>query len=254
MKISKDVMKELIGNDLVESQQKNKSIMKIFFYLFGLFTIVSFNQRDDLVLDGESFLLGTVSDYMGREVFTNEKDKIEQYGFHEKCLVNKIYYLLIGEYSDLLIKKFETTGDRKICSEKLAEKINSNYNYYKSNITQNNEPVFYGELKTNILTTELQKISFIVGAYSRFGSHENERYCIRLYNSMSHFNECKIILKELNCEKIEVKIIENIPLNQLIYFKPSKEVMKYLVNYAYIRNQIEEDEKKIFQELTEKYR
>jgi hypothetical protein len=230
--------------------------MKIFFFLFGLIGIVSFNQSDDLVLDGESFLLGTVSDYMGREVLTNEKDKIEQYEFYEKCLVNKIYSLLIGKYSDLLIKKFETTGDRKICSKKLAEKINANYSYYKSGAVENNEPVFYGQLKTNILTTELQKISFIVGAYSRFGSHENERYCIRMFNSEGHFDVCKIIVKELNCEEIEIKIkiVDNIPTNQLIYFKPSKELMKYFVNYAYIRNQIEEDEKKTFQELTEKYR
>jgi hypothetical protein len=228
--------------------------MKIFFFLFGLIAIVSFNQRDDLVLDGESFLLGTVSDYMGREVFTNEKDKIEQYGFYEKSLVNKIYYLLIEKYNDLLIKKFETSGDRVICSEKLAEKINSNYNYYKSNITQNNDSVFYRKLKPNILKTELQKISFVVGAYARFGSHQDARYYIRFVSSMSHFDVCKKTLKELNCENIEVEITKTIPESQLIYFKPSKEVMKYLVNYAYIRNQIEEDEKKTFQELTEKYR
>ncbi|KFC60638.1 hypothetical protein FEM08_06800 [Flavobacterium gilvum] len=228
--------------------------MKIFFCLFGLIAIVSFSQKDDLFLDGESFLLGTVSDYMGRKVFTNENDKIEQYGFYEKSLVDKICSLLVGKYDDLLIKKIETTGDRKICSKKLAEKINASYTYYKSGIIQNNEPVFYGQLQTNILTTELQKISFIVGAYSRFGSHENERYCIRLYNSMGHFSVCKKILKELKCEKIEVKIIENIPVNQLVYFEPSKKLMEYLVNYAYLRNQIEEDEKKTFKELSEKYR
>lgn len=228
--------------------------MKIFFYLFGLITIVSFNQRDDLVLDGESFLLGTVSDYMERDVFTNKKDKIEQYGFYEKSLVNKIYYLLIEKYNDLLIKKFETSGDRVICSEKLAEKINSNYNYYKSTITQNNDSVFYRKLKPNILKTELQKISFVVGAYARFGSNHDGRYYIRFVSSMSHFDVCKKTLKELNCENIEVEITKTIPESQLIYFKPSKELMKYMVNYAYLRNQIEEDEKKTFQELTEKYR
>lgn len=238
---------------------KNK--IKIFICLFGLTAISSFGQNVDLVIDSESFLLGTISDYEERNVITNEKDYLEEYGFYEKCLVNKICSLLVGKYDDLLIKKLETTGSMKICSKKLVEKISSNYTFHKSEVTQNNESIFYGKMNEDALKTELQKISFIVGVYSRFGKDDiytslrdknSGRYCII---SWCQFNECKKILKELKCKQIEVKEVnDNIPSYRLVYFNPSKKLIKYIDNYAYLRNQIKEDSKKTFKELSEKYR
>lgn len=234
-----------------------KNISKIFICSITLITIFSFNQKQDLKLDNESFLLGTISDYMGRIVMTNEKDKIDNYGYSEKSLVTKINSLLIEKYDDLSIRNIETgiPGDvgTKLYSKKLAEKINSNYTFDKFNLSQNNDTIFYGKLKTNILETELQKISFIIGAYSRFGEQKNGKYYIRLLNSTSKFNECEKILRDLNCENIETEFIKNIPLNQLIYFKPSKKLKKYFDNYMYLRNQIKIDQDKMFKELSEKH-
>jgi hypothetical protein len=234
-----------------------KNIGKIFICIIGLSTIFSFNQKQDLKLDNESFLLGTLSDYMGRIVMTNEKDKIDNYGYSEKSLVTKINSLLIEKYDDLSIRNIETGTPgyvgTKLYSKKLAEKINSNYTFEKFNLSQNNDTIFYEKLKTNIFETELQKISFIIGAYSRFGEQKNGKYCIRLFNSTSKFNECEKILRDLNCENIETEFIKNIPLNQLVYFKPSKKLKKYFDNYIYLRNQIKIDQDKMFKELSEKH-
>lgn len=223
-----------------------------------LIVIFSFDMKKDLKLDSESFLLGTISDYMGRIVITNEKDKIDNYGYSEKCLVNKIDSLLIDKYDDLVIENIESkityNISTKMYSKKLAEKINSNYTFDKFNLSNNNDTIFYGILKPKILETELQKISFIIGVYSRFGEQKNGKYCIRLFNSTSKFNKCEKILKELNCENIETELIKNIPLNQLVYFKPSKKLNIYFENYIYLRKQIQIDQDKMFKELSEKYK
>ncbi|WP_141850556.1 hypothetical protein [Flavobacterium psychrophilum] len=106
---------------------------KILVSLISLISIFTFGQRKDLILDNESFLLGTLSDYMGRLVSQDEEDKIDNYGYFEKSLVLKIDSLFIANYDDLLIKKIETeeifSNGSKMYSKNLANKINANYTY-----------------------------------------------------------------------------------------------------------------------------
>ena len=90
-------------------------------------------------------------------------------------------------------------------------------------------------MKVNLFKTNLQKISFIIGVYSRYGEPNETRYCIRLFNSYSKYDYCVAILKQLKCENIEKKIINNIPTNQLVYFDPSRELKKYLDAYKFLR-------------------
>ncbi|MBA4319826.1 MAG: hypothetical protein C0412_15620, partial [Flavobacterium sp.] len=67
------------------------------------------------------------------------------------------------------------------------------------------------------------------------GEPNETRYCIRMFNSTSKYDHCVAILKQLKCSNIEKKIINNIPTNQLVYFKPSRELKKYLDEYKFIK-------------------
>lgn len=230
---------------------------KILICLISLISLFTFGQKKDLILDNESFLLGTLHDYMGRRVSQNDEDKIDDYGFFEKSLVLKIDSLFKANYDDLLIKKIEPVQiigyGYRINSKKLAAKINSNYTYKEYSWSQKKDTTFYGKLKENVFENELKKISFIIGAYSHFGEQKDKRYSLRFVNSLSKFAECEKTLKELGCKKIEIKIIKAIPTTQLIFFKPSKKLELYFEKYNYLRKQILESRDEIIKELDKRH-
>lgn len=230
---------------------------KISICLISLISVFAFGQKKDLILDNESFLLGTLHDYMGRRVSQNDEDKIDDYVFFEKSLVLKIDSLFKANYDDLLIKKTEPAQifgyGYRINSKKLAAKINSNYTYKEYSWSQKKDTTFYGKLKENIFENELKKISFIIGAYSHFGEQKDKRYSLRFVNSLSKFAECEKILKELGCKKIEIKIIKAIPTTQLIFFKPSKKLELYFEKYNYLRKEILESRDEIIKELDKRH-
>jgi hypothetical protein len=101
--------------------------------------------------------------------------------------------------------------------------------------TESKDTVYMGTMKENLFENNLQKISFITGVYSRYGEPNKTSYCIRMFNSASKYDYCVAILKQLKCSNIEKKIINNIPTNQLVYFKPSRELKKYLDEYKFIK-------------------
>jgi hypothetical protein len=230
---------------------------KILICLISLISLFTFGQKKDLILDNESFLLGTLHDYMGRRVSQNDEDKIDDYGFFEKSLVLKIDSLFKANYDDLLIKKIEPVQiigyGYRINSKKLAAKINSNYTYKEYSWSQKKDTTFYGKLKENVFENELKKISFIIGAYSHFGEQKDKRYSLRFVNSLSKFAECEKILKELGCKKVEIKIIKAIPTTQLIFFKPSKKLELYFEKYNYLRKEILESRDEIIKELDKRH-
>lgn len=226
---------------------------KILICLISLISLFTFGQKKDLILDNESFLLGTLHDYMGRRVSQNDEDKIDDYGSFEKSLVLKIDSLFKVNYDDLLIKKTEPVQifgyGYRINSKKLAAKINSNYTYKEYSWSQKKDTTFYGKLKENVFENELKKISFIIGAYSHFGEQKDKRYSLRFVNSLSKFAECEKILKELGCKKVEIKIIKAIPTTQLIFFNPSKKLELYFEKYNYLRKEILESRDEILKGL-----
>jgi hypothetical protein len=234
--------------------KRKKKILVCFISLISIFT---FGQKKDLILDKESFLLGTLNDYMGRRVSQDDEDKIDNYGSFEKSLVLKIDSLFTSNFDDLLIKKTEPVQvfeyEYKINSKKLAAKINSNYTYKKYSWSQKKDTTFYGKLKENVFDNELKKISFIIGAYSRFGEQKDKRYSLRFVNSLSKFAECEKILKELGCKKVEIKIIKAIPTTQLIFFKPSRKLELYFGKHKYLNKQIIESRDDIIKELNERH-
>lgn len=217
--------------------------------------------KNQLILDKDYFLLGTLLDYMGRDKTYKNPDIVDNYYKGENSLMAYIMKIYNDDSPEVIIEKNPYSSDRDILkSKKVAEKINSFYDFnnkggfmmdssfsglnakefrkktddfHKS--TELKDTVYNGTMKTNLFKTNLQKISFIIGAYARFGEPNEMRYCIRMFNSTRKYDYCLAILKELKCKNIEKKIIHNIPTNQIIYFKPSRELKKYLDEYKILR-------------------
>jgi hypothetical protein len=221
-------------------------------------------QKTDpkLILDKDYFLLGTLSDYLGRQKTYKNDDFIDHYYKGESLLISYIMNMYSDESPDFVVEKnqypYNSVTDI-LKSKKIANKINSFYNYkfeggfmmdpsvYKlkakefkkcledfNKSTEPKDTVYVGTMKANLFKTNSQRISFIIGAYSRFGEPNENRYCIRLFNSTSKYEYCTVILKQLKCKNIENKIINNIPTNQLVYFNPSRELKKYLDAYKFL--------------------
>jgi len=251
--------------------KKNK-IFFIFLIIFAFQLVHSQNPtayefqwpkpNPKLILDNDYFLLGTLGDYLGRYKTKND-DFIDDYYKGETLLISYIMNMYHDEFPEFIVEKnqypYNSVTDI-LKSKKIAEKINSFYNYKSSggyrvdqsifkfkgqelrkkmdDIAKSTEPkdtVYEGTMKSNLFKTNLQKISFIIGAYSRYGEVNENKYCIRLVNSNSKYGYCVEILKQLKCKNIEIKIIENIPTSQLIYFEPSQELKKYLDEYKFLR-------------------
>lgn len=216
-----------------------------------------------LILDKDYFLLGTLLDYMGRDKTYKNPDVIDNYYKGENSLVGYIVKLFSDESPGFVIEKnkypYNSVTDI-LKSKKIAERINSFYDFnkgggfkldssfyklrakeyrekmddfYKSTVSK--DTVYNGTLKTNLFKTKLQKISFVIGAYARFGELNEMRYSMRMVNSVRKYDYCLAILKELKCKKIEKKITENlIPTSQIVYFIPSRELKMYLDEYSFL--------------------
>lgn len=217
-------------------------------------------SNPELILDKDYFLLGTLSDYLGRQKSYKNESFIDEYYEGESSLMSYIIQIYSSENPEFVIEKSQNPYSSAIDilnSKKIAAKMNSFYNFtndggfrmdpsiskhgwkefrkslddfHKS--TEPKDTIYVGTLKANIFKTKAQKISFIVGIYSRYGLPYTPKSCIRMYNSQSKYDCCLAILKQLKCENIEKEITTNmIPTNQTIYFKPSPELKKYIDKY-----------------------
>ena len=212
---------------------------------------LSNGQTSNIKIDKNYLLLGTLSDYMGREKYKEIDNRVDEYSKNKKALVFFLDSLFKDIYLDLRFFTNEKTGRFEIYSKTLAEKINEYYIYKpsgravycgKSDFTTLNldsltktknfyatnfDSVYTGRLRTDIFKNDLQKLSFITGAYIRFGEATDSTFCIRMYNSVSKARICVNLLKEMKCSNVEYEILRNIPVNNIIHFTPTYELMNY---------------------------
>jgi hypothetical protein len=193
-------------------------------------------QTQKKQIDSHYFLLGTLSDYLGRSLYADMKDKVDYYYKFERPLALKIDSLFKSEYPDLRLD----TNKIEIYSKQLAEKINALYVFEPSGtylkLTSEHDTVYRGRHKVDIFKTDQQKMSFIAGAYTRFGEKNDTTFCMRLFNSGSKAQLCTDLLKEMKCQNVEYKTSTNtIPTNHTIYFKPNTELKEYLQEVMYLR-------------------
>lgn len=228
----------------------------IFFFIFSFFKTYSQNYNIDY------FLVGFVSDYMGRSIEkgqSEDKNSID-YHFH-KTRLHSLYRL------DTLIK-IHNNGNEKIVykikremvvpncrncddffnlnSEYLNNKINSFFVFKKDEENSNTEIQQYiGTLDESkiLLSKKANIISFLAGAFYTYGDRDSIGYFFKFSNSISKRKIIYKILKKFNCKIVkefdnQVKGQYVSPLIYTMYFLPSDE-MKIKFDYElYIRQEL----------------
>ncbi|MDR1582978.1 MAG: hypothetical protein LBS55_06930 [Prevotellaceae bacterium] len=227
--------------------------------------------------DKESFLIGTLSDYMGhQQTFTVGRDSsfimnmlkdssfvegvkasnidlmanadakyqfIDGYSPNEKNLALLIQALFAGEFSDL----YMTDGDKgiRLHSAFLAKIINNYYDYRAgSSKTVFLDTIYQGYLKPEKLQTISQKLSFLTGAMLRDGyQSESEGYYLSMPNSVSKAKLCSELLLEFKCNNIVYKrYVDYIPCGNMVYFEPSEIISKLIEKVKTVKENLENDE------------
>lgn len=235
---------------------KKKIDMKRIILLPLLFVFVHFSngQSKKIKVDNDFFVLGTLDDYMGRETYKHITNRIESYYQNDKSLVVYICSVFKKQYPDLIFKTNSKNNDRlDLLSKSLARKINNFYDFQfmggakyigkediktlRMDTVMKNKSLFYtyfdstyiGTLKKDIFKNDIERLSFMAGAYQRFGGIKDSVYSITMYNSSRKVDVIAKQLKELKCTNVSyVKNTEiHIPNKDAVYFTPTNELKKY---------------------------
>ncbi len=161
------------------------------------------------------FVLGTLSDYMGRFQYIDRQKQVDRYYPGEAPMVDFLVNYIRNNLKINVDTVFEESRHSEMYSKSLAETLNT----------------FYGEndeLMEGSFNTDEQINSFLAGAYYRYGEKiDSNIYKIQLANSPKHQN-CYNFLKHIGCNNIFYKYLKNIPAQFILYFEPTDELKKYL--------------------------
>lgn len=191
--------------------------------------IASKKNKDSIVIkiDYDFFLLGTLNDYMGRK-WVAKGEIFDRYYTFEKPLMKFVDSIVKNEFKISLIEK-----DNCFNSEEMSKKMNS---YYNEN-----------ELIHSFFTSKEKKISFILGAYYRYGEKVNENiYKIQIANSYKHIEIYQFLLS-LGCKNIYYKRVQNIPAQNILYFEANELIKECFKT-------IELEKEKLFESLFESFK
>lgn len=237
---------------------KNLTTLVLVLCLFGC------AKKEKTSIDNDFFLIGTLSDYMGREKYKKAEDRVDKYSQSEKELCLSIDSIFKNHYPDLEMSSSVNKTSKKevyeLHSKTLAEKIESFYLYKPSrrkiyngegklidlNIDSlTKTPDFYttyfdtiytGSLNQDVFETEKQKLSFITGAYVRYGRQTDSLYNIQVSNSISKAKVLNELLKDTGCSNVEYEIMEGyIPTGHIVSFIPTKQLIDYFEKYKNLR-------------------
>jgi hypothetical protein len=205
-----------------------------------LLSLIQFNyaQKPSVQIDQNYFLIGTLTDYMGRSKYKETNNKVDEYYKYEKSLAFAMDSIFKDIYPDLRLNITKDTNRLELFSKTIADRIDEYYSYKPSGrMTMNYDTIYYGSLRTDIFKTDLQRLSFFTGVYVRFGETNDSTFCIRIHNSKASI--CVDLLKDLKCTNVEYKVLTgHIPVSHIVYFTPSIELKKYLIEFMYLRQRI----------------
>lgn len=208
--------------------------------LIGVLIVWSLNTFAQKVKVNDTFfILGTFEDYMGKNHDPRTKEQVDYYYSYEKPLAYYVDSLLKKNYPKMSLEIRVSKNRFEIYSAYIETEFEQYYNYKPSGsyTAPGNEPILHGVLKPDIFKTEQQRLSFLAGAYVRFGRDNDTAYCMWVANSMSKAQMCNQLLKELNC-KPSYQIVHNIPTGHVLYFHPDEKVKRYLDNYDPLRKEV----------------
>jgi hypothetical protein len=194
-------------------------------------------QSNKINLNTTYFILGTLSDYMGRFYVVNKKDQIDKYDPDEKPLM---------DYLDRLIQKEFETKTTTYQNPNPKQTVLETYETYSHDLSIILNS-YYGkdDLLIDSLFKNPEKIcSFMTGKYYRNGTKINDSiYKIQLANSPNH-KMCDILLKRIGCTKIHFILIKNIPTQFIYYFIPTLELKKYFDSISKQKKELTESRDK----------
>ena len=137
----------------------------------------------------------------------------------EKPLKNFVDSIAKKDFNVNLIEE-----KNNLISEKLSNLMNS---FYIGN-----------NLNDSLFNSNEKKLSFLLGVYYRYGEKINDNiYIIKLANSSKHKNVYEY-LKELNCQNILFKRLDNYPRIYKIYFQPTDIMKKYFKTIETEKNKL----------------
>jgi hypothetical protein len=173
------------------------------------------NDEFSPTLDSVFFVLGTLSDYMGRFQYIDRQNQVDRYFPYEKPLVDYLTQYIKTELGISVDTIINQSKHIQMYSEELSQQLNR----------------FYGpddKLIDSLFQTRKQMYSFLAGVYLRYGEKlDTSIYKIQLTNSPKH-QVCYELLKSINCNQIFYKYLRNIPARFILYFEPTHEFKKYL--------------------------
>ncbi|CAM3825827.1 hypothetical protein FLBR109950_03530 [Flavobacterium branchiophilum] len=228
--------------------------MKTILNFFILFLAFSFFKTYSQNYNLNYFLVGFVSDYMGRNIEKGQSENINSIDYHfHKTRLHSLYRL------DTLIK-IHIKGNEKIVYEikrEVTVPYCKNYNefyilnseYLKNNINsffifkkiEENSNIkvqqYNGTLNENkiLFSKKSNIISFLAGAFYTFGDKDSTGYFYKFSNSTNKRKIIYKILKKYNCKIVkefdnQVKGQFVSPYIYTMYFIPSDE-MKIKFDY-----------------------
>jgi hypothetical protein len=229
-----------------------------------ILSLFSCEKKEKTSIDNEYFLIGTLRDYMGREKYEEEIERVDEYYQSEKKLCLAIDSIFKKKYPDLVfsssVHKISKKDEYRLYSKKLAKKIESFYNYKYSGrgiakkfidfdsmnldslmnnmgdfFEKNYDTIYVGNLKLKLFETEKQKLSFITGAYVRYGSQVDSLYRIKVFNSSSKVKVLEELLKDIGCTKVEYDIEQSIPMGHTVSFIPTSKLIGYFEKHEKLK-------------------
>lgn len=238
-----------------KSSKANMNIKSVVNYAL-LALLVSFQLSFSIEYNVKCFILGTLSDYMGRNIIGNPENHLDckicvfhTTNINRNCRSSTIDSLLIKYNSASKSDKIEYEWFRGhsqknekgngneytfLCSEKLATFINGCYNFkatgsYKY-LNGKINPLFFGTLKDSIFLDSHSEYSFLAGVFSVYGYVLDSIYCIEMTNSESKLDLIQNILKKHGAKVFDKwhSPPQLIPRSRGFSFIPTNDMLPYL--------------------------
>lgn len=193
------------------------------------------------------FVLGTLSDYLGRFYAVERSKQVDQYDGTEKPLVDYLQAMINAQPG----MKVDSLAERKNKLRGSSVAMSKKYLLYCDVLSDmlNN---FYGKddhLIDSLITTHEQIYSFLAGVYYRYGDRlDSSIYKIQMANSSKPVN-CQALLGKVGCKKVVYKHVNVIPAQNIVYFTPTDELINYFNAIEKEKLLLRESSLKAYQEI-----
>ena len=160
------------------------------------------------------FLLGTLSDGMGRYQCIEKRNQVDSYFPHEEPIITFLSEYIKINYGLVVDTIFQKSRHGEMYSNQLSQILNK----------------FYGDdgnLIESLFKKEEEIYSFLLGNYYRYGERLTDKiYKIQVVNSTKD----KLLypmLKKVHCDRLLYKFLKRIPSSHEFYFEAPPRLIKY---------------------------